>query len=91
MRPKGTSIQLEVRRRVAVFLLEAGWGVRHVARHIKASPSFVRRWRNAVVQHAGAGLNAKPHPGGSQPKFSLEHRQHLIALVSQGARSWLAQ
>ena len=33
MRPKGTTIQLEVRRRVAVSLLEAGWGVRHVARH----------------------------------------------------------
>ena len=31
MRPKGTTIQLEVRRRVAVSLLEAGWGVRRVA------------------------------------------------------------
>jgi hypothetical protein len=36
MRPKGTTIQLEVRRRVA------------------------------VTQHAAAGLDAKPHPGGSQ-------------------------
>ena len=67
MRPKGTTIQLEVRRRVAVALLEAGWGVRHVARHVTASPSSVRRWRDAVTQHATAGLDAKPHPGGSQP------------------------
>jgi hypothetical protein len=30
MRPKGTTIQPVVRRRVAVSLLEAGWGVRQV-------------------------------------------------------------
>jgi transposase len=87
MRPKGTSIQLEVRRRVAVSLLEAGWGVRHVARHVKASPSSVRRWRDAVAQHAAAGLNAKPHPGGSQPKLTADQRQQLIALLRQGART----
>jgi transposase len=86
MRPKGTTIQLEVRRRVAVSLLEAYWGVRQIARHIKASPSSVRRWRNAVAQHAAAGLDAKPHLGGSQPKLSLEQRQHLLALLRQGAR-----
>jgi transposase len=87
MRPKGTTIQLEVRRRVAVSLLEAGWGVHHVARHVKASPSSVRRWRDAVAQHAAAGLDAKPHPGGSQPKLSLEQRQQLVGLLSQGARA----
>jgi transposase len=87
MRPKGTTIQLEVRRRVAVSLLEAGWSVRHVARHVKAAPSSVRRWRDAVAQHPETGLDAKPHPGGSQPKLSLEQRHHLIDLLSQGARA----
>jgi transposase len=87
MRPQGTAIQLEVRRRVAVALLETGWGVRQVARHVKASPSSVRRWRDAVARHAEAGLNAKPHPGGSQPKLSLDQRQRLVALLSQGARA----
>ncbi|HEY7492038.1 MAG TPA: helix-turn-helix domain-containing protein [Candidatus Tectomicrobia bacterium] len=87
MRPKGTTIQLAVRRRVAVSLLEAGWGVRQVARHVKASPSSVRRWRAAVAQHAEAGLDANPHPGGSQPKLSFEQRQPLITLLSQGARA----
>jgi transposase len=86
MRPNGTTLQLEVRRRVAVSLLEAGWGVRQVARHVKASPSSVRRWREAVAQHAAAGLDAKPHPGGSQPTLRLEQRQQLIDLLSQGAR-----
>ena len=49
MRPKGTSIQLKVRRRATVFLLETDWSVRHVARHIKASPSSVKRWHNILV------------------------------------------
>jgi transposase len=87
MRPKGTAIQLEVRRRVAVALLKAGWGVRQVARHVKASPSSVRRWRDAVARHAQAGLDAKPHPGGSQPKLTLEQRQPLLELLRQGARA----
>jgi transposase len=40
-----------------------------------------------VAKHAQAGLNAKPHPGGSQPKLTLAQRQHLIALLRQGARA----
>jgi transposase len=81
MRPQGTAIQLEVRRRVAVALLESGWGVRHVARHVKASPSSVRRWRDAVAQHAQAGLDAKPPLGGSQPKLSGLSNKFLNVLV----------
>jgi transposase len=87
MSPKGTKTQREVRRRGAVSLLEAGWGVRQVARHVKASPSSVRRWRPAFVQHAAAGLDAKPHPGGSQPKLHPDQRQQLVDLLRQGARA----
>jgi transposase len=87
MRPQGTAIQLEVRRRVAVSLLEAGWGVRQVARHVKASPSSVRRWRDAVAYHAQAGLDAKPHPGGSQPKLRRDQHHYLLELLRQGARA----
>jgi hypothetical protein len=38
MRHKGTTTQLKVRCRVAVSLLEVGWGVQHVARQVQASP-----------------------------------------------------
>jgi hypothetical protein len=31
MRPQGTKLQLEVRRRVAVSLLEAGWGISEIS------------------------------------------------------------
>jgi transposase len=78
MRPKGTTIQLEVRRRVAVSLLAAGWGVRHAARHVKASPSSVRRWRDAVAQHPETGRDATPHPGGSPPKLRHKRPERLI-------------
>lgn len=86
MRPKGTKQQLEVRRRVAVALLESGWGVRQVARHIGCSHSSVRRWRDAFNQQADAGLNAKPHPG-SQPKLTPEQQQDLVELLAKGARA----
>jgi transposase len=87
MRPTGTTSPLEVRRRVAVSLLEAGWGVRHVARHGKASPSAVRRGRDAVAPPAAAGLDATPPPGGSPPKLNREHRQQRVGLLHQGARA----
>ena len=87
MRPQGTIIQLEVRRRLAISLLASGWGVRKVARHVKVSLSSVRRWCDAVAQAPETGRNAKPHPGGSQPKRHFEHAQHLLTLLSQGART----
>jgi hypothetical protein len=46
MRPTGTKQQLEIRRRVALALLDVGWGIRQVARQVKASPGSVCRWRD---------------------------------------------
>jgi transposase len=86
MRPKGTKQQLEIRRRVAMALLQEGWGVRQVARHMHVSPGSVCRWRDARDQHGEAGLNAKRHPG-SVPKLTLAQRHHLLTLLSQGPRA----
>jgi hypothetical protein len=47
MRPKGTKQPLEIRRRVAMALLQDGWGVRKVARQVQASPSSIFGWRIA--------------------------------------------
>jgi hypothetical protein len=66
MRPTGTKHQLEIRRRVALALLDIDWGVRQVARQVKASPGSVCRWRDTRAQHGEAGLNAKRHPGVSR-------------------------
>ena len=86
MRPKGTKQQLEIRRRVAVALLDAGWGIRQVARQVKASPGSVCRWRDSRAHHGEAGLTAKRHPG-SQPQLSPMQCQALLDLLSQGARA----
>jgi transposase len=86
MRPIGTKQQLEIRRRVAIALLEEGWGVRKVARHLKASPGSVCRWRDARDHHGEAGLNAKRHPG-SVPKLTLDQRNLLFTLLCQGPRA----
>jgi len=86
MRPKGTKQQLEIRRRVAMALLQDSWGVRKVARHVQASPGSVCRWRDTLVYQGETGLDAKRHPG-SKPTLSAEHCQALLALLSQGARA----
>jgi transposase len=86
MRPTGTKQQLEIRRRVAMALLDVGWGVRQVARQVNASPGSVCRWRDTRAQHGEAGLTAKRHPG-SKPKLTAVQRQQLIELLRQGARA----
>jgi len=86
MRPTGTKQQLEIRRRVAMALLDAGWGIRQVARQVKASPGSVCRWRDTRAQQGEAGLTAKRHPG-SKPKLNAVQRRQLLVLLSQGARA----
>src|SRR5262245_19975997 len=85
MRPTGTKQQLEIRRRVALALLDVGWGIRQVARPVKASPGSVCRWRDMLAHQADAGLVAKRRPG-SKPKLTAEQRHHLCALLGQGPR-----
>ena len=77
---------LEIRRRVAMALLDSGWGIRQVARQVKASPGSVCRWRDPRATQGEAGLIAKRHPG-SKPKLTAVQRQQLLELLSQGARA----
>jgi hypothetical protein len=65
MRSKGTKLQLEVRRLVAISLLTAGWGIGQVVRHVKASPTAVWRWRDTVAQHGASSLDVKRQHGAS--------------------------
>jgi hypothetical protein len=81
MRPTGTKQQLEMHRRVAMVLLDVGWGVRPVARPVKASPGLICRWRDTPAQQRDAGLSAKRYPG-SKPKLRVVQRQQSLALLS---------
>jgi transposase len=67
-------------------LLDAGRGIRQVARQVKASPGSVCRWRDTRAHHGEVGLTAKRHPG-SKPKLTAEQRHRLLDLLSQGARA----
>ena len=45
MRPKGSAEALEMRRMIAVRMLQAGKEVREVSRLVGVSPASVSRWK----------------------------------------------
>ena len=83
MRPKGSAEVLEERRRIAARLLQAGKGVREVARLVGASPGSVSRWKKALEQGGMEALKAKPQPG-RLPKLSEPQKQELAAILRKG-------
>jgi transposase len=83
MRPKGTAVELEARRRKAVALLQDGKSNTEVARLVGADLSSVKRWKRAVAAGGLTVLAAKPNRGRS-PKLSSAQRQELAAIVRAG-------
>jgi transposase len=83
MRPKGSAEALEVRRRLAAKLLQEGKGLREVARIVKASPSAVFGWKQALEQQGMAGLKAKPHPGRPS-RLSKKQKERLKTILLKG-------
>ena len=73
MRPKGSAEALEARRLEAGRLLLAGRGIREVARLVNASPSSVKRWKDALEEGGLEALAAKPHPG-RPPRLTAEQK-----------------
>jgi transposase len=84
MRIKGTSAELETRRRRAARLLGQGKGVNEVARMVGASSSSVSRWKTALRKRGEAGLRAKPHPG-RKPRLNQSQKRRLATLLLRGA------
>ena len=83
MRPKGSAVELEARRRQAVALLQDGKSNTEVARLVGADLSSVKRWKRAVASGGLKVLAAKPNRGRS-PKLSPAQRQELAAIVRAG-------
>src|SRR2546428_10265419 len=86
MRPKGTAVELERRRRRAMRLLESGHSLATVARMVGAAFSAVWRWREAVRRHGPAALVPKPVPG-RPPKLTVRQRERPPPLRARGARA----
>ena len=85
MRPKGTTKQLEQRRRKAIALLDAGQGVRQTARQVGASPAAVTQWRQAYENHGEKALQAHSPPGRAS-NLSARQKKTLERLLLKGAR-----
>lgn len=83
MRPKGSAEALEVRRRLAIRLLQQGKGVRETARLIGASPGSVSRWRMAHDTGGDAALAPRPAPGNKR-KLDAGQLAELEALLLRG-------
>ena len=86
MRPKGSAEALEMRRMIAVRMLQAGKGVREVSRLVGVSPASVSRWKKVLQEQGVEGLRAKPHPG-RPPRLTADQKQRLAEILRQGARA----
>jgi transposase len=63
MRPKGSAEALEMRRMIAVRMLQAGKGVREVSRLVGVSPTSVSRWKKKCSRSKGwKGCAPNPIP-----------------------------
>jgi transposase len=84
MRPKGTSAELEQRRRDAIAMLKQGIKPAAVAKALRVSLVSVGRWRQAARDGGGSkALAAKPHTGRPL-KLSVQRRHQLLDLLRQG-------
>src|SRR2546423_571051 len=83
MRPKGTSAELERRRRRAVELVNQGESPTTVARILGVRTASIHRWRRMAQKPHG--LDAKPTPG-RPPQLSDYHLRKLERLLLQGAK-----
>jgi transposase len=82
MRPKGSSAELEQRRRDAIAMLEQGMTLTEVADALGTSSVSVWRWRKAAAV-GPQGLVAKPVPG-RPPKLDRAKRQEIAGLLRKG-------
>jgi transposase/ABC-type polysaccharide/polyol phosphate export permease len=86
MRPKGSAEALEMRRMIAVRMLQAGRGVREVSRLVGVSPASVSRWKKVLQEQGVEALRAKPHPG-RPPRLTADQKQRLAEILRRGARA----
>ena len=83
MRPQGSAEQLEYRRRLAAQHLAEGRCPAAVARMVKASPSSVKRWKEALERGGMDALKSKPHPG-RRPRMNRAQKKQLIRILLRG-------
>jgi transposase len=83
MRPKGSSAELERRRRRAVALLDQGMKAAQVAKAVGVSRASVSRWKDCYQEGGEQALAAQPHPG-RRPRLTARQRDRLARLLLHG-------
>ena len=84
MRPHGTPLELERRRKRGVAMLEEGLRPSQVADRLGVSARSVLRWQRAYRAEGSAGLAAAPVPGRPR-KLDPEHFPRLWEILLEGA------
>jgi len=87
MRPRGSAVELERRRRRAIRLLHAGNSLSAVARMIGAAVSAVWLWRENWKKKGDQGLAARPTPGRPS-RLTPRQRQRLPKILAVGAQRY---
>src|SRR5713101_3837973 len=87
MRPRGSAVELERRRRRAMRLLQGGNSLSAVARMIGAAVSAVWQWRENWKKKGDQGLAARPTPG-RPPRLTERQRQRLPKILAVGAQRY---
>jgi transposase len=76
MRPHGTPIELERRRRLAVERVQGGYSTEEVAEFLGVSGRAVRGWVAAFRESGDDGLEAQPAPG--RPPKLTDDQQAIV-------------
>jgi transposase len=77
MRTKGSALELERRRRLAVQRVRDGYSATAVAHFLGVHLRTVRGWLAADRDDPQHGLNAKPHPG-RPPKLTFDQELQVL-------------
>jgi len=84
MRPHGTQIELERRRRQALELLGKGLNPPEIAERLDCSLSSVYYWNDLRKKKGDEALKAKPVPGRPE-KLNMRQRHSLTRTLVKGA------
>ena len=84
MRPHGSAVSLEKRRRRAIEFVKQGVGLSEIARRVRSSVSSVHRWAQDWKEHGDTALASKPVPGRPK-KLTVRQRERLLRLLLHGA------
>ena len=83
MRPQGSAVELEARRRMAASLLSNGSTCVEIAELMEVDLSSVKRWKAAWKKGGVEALAAKPHPGRT-PRLSCVQKRQLEKILLRG-------